>query len=39
MLVPTMVACVNGFALDSEVGEFILTHRDMNVAEDTKHWA
>jgi fructose-1,6-bisphosphatase len=30
---------VNGIALDREVGEFNLSHRDMKVGEDTKESA
>jgi len=39
MLVLTMGHGVNGFTLDREVGEFILTHRDMKIPEDTKEFA
>ena len=39
MLVLTMGHGVNGFTLDREVGEFILTHRDMKIPEDTREFA
>ncbi|MCU0840889.1 MAG: class 1 fructose-bisphosphatase [Thiobacillaceae bacterium] len=39
MLVLTMGHGVNGFTLDREVGEFILTHRDMKIPADTKEFA
>ncbi|MDD4882769.1 MAG: class 1 fructose-bisphosphatase [Gallionellaceae bacterium] len=39
MLVLTMGHGVNGFTLDREVGEFLLTHPDMKVPEETKEFA
>jgi fructose-1,6-bisphosphatase I len=39
MLVLTTGHGVNGFTLDREVGEFLLTHRDMKIPVDTKEFA
>ena len=39
MLVLTTGHGVNGFTLDREVGEFILTHADMKIPADTKEFA
>ncbi|MDX9739907.1 MAG: class 1 fructose-bisphosphatase [Gammaproteobacteria bacterium] len=39
MLVMTTGQGVNGFTLDRNVGEFILTHSDMHVPEDTREFA
>jgi fructose-1,6-bisphosphatase I len=39
MLVLTMGRGVNGFTLDREVGEFLLTHPDMKIPEETKEFA
>jgi fructose-1,6-bisphosphatase I len=39
MLVLTMGHGVNGFTLDREVGEFLLTHPDMKVPEETREFA
>jgi len=39
MLVLTLGHGVNGFTLDREVGEFILTHPNMTIPEDTREFA
>jgi fructose-1,6-bisphosphatase I len=39
MMVLTTGHGVNGFTLDQDIGEFILTHRDMRIPEDTKEFA
>jgi fructose-1,6-bisphosphatase I len=39
MMVLTTGHGVNGFTLDQDVGEFILTHRNMTIPEDTKEFA
>lgn len=39
MLVLTLGRGVNGFTLDREVGEFILTHPNMTIPEDTHEFA
>ncbi len=39
MLILTTGFGVNGFTLDREVGEFILTHPDMQIPEDTSEFA
>ena len=39
MLVLTMGHGVNGFTLDREVGEFLLSHPDMKVPEETREFA
>ena len=39
MLILTTGFGVNGFALDREVGEFILTHPNMQIPEDTSEFA
>ncbi|HEX8979700.1 MAG TPA: class 1 fructose-bisphosphatase [Parasulfuritortus sp.] len=39
MLVLTLGRGVNGFTLDREVGEFLLTHPDMKIPEETKEFA
>jgi len=39
MLVLTTGHGVNGFTLDREVGEFLLTHRDLKIPVDTKEFA
>ena len=39
LLVITTGHGVNGFTLDREVGEFILTHPNMRIAEDTQEFA
>jgi fructose-1,6-bisphosphatase I len=39
MLVLTTGHGVNGFTLDREVGEFLLTHPDMRIPEETKEFA
>jgi fructose-1,6-bisphosphatase I len=39
MLVLTTGHGVNGFTLDREVGEFLLTHPDMRIPEDTREFA
>ncbi|NTV96501.1 MAG: class 1 fructose-bisphosphatase, partial [Thiobacillus sp.] len=39
MLVLTMGHGVNGFTLDREVGEFLLTHPDMKIPADTREFA
>jgi fructose-1,6-bisphosphatase I/sedoheptulose-1,7-bisphosphatase len=39
MLVLTLGRGVNGFTLDREIGEFILTHPDLRVPEDTSEFA
>ena len=39
MLVLTLGSGVNGFTLDRDIGEFILTHPDMQIPADTKEFA
>ncbi len=39
MFVLTTGAGVNGFTLDTSIGEFILTHPDMNIPENTNEFA
>jgi fructose-1,6-bisphosphatase I/sedoheptulose-1,7-bisphosphatase len=39
MLVLTFGRGVHGFTLDREIGEFIYTHRDLRIAEDTSEFA
>jgi fructose-1,6-bisphosphatase I len=39
MLVLTTGNGVNGFTLDQDIGEFILTHRNMRIPEDTSEFA
>ncbi len=39
MLVITSGHGVNGFTLDNDIGEFILTHPDMRISEDTREFA
>lgn len=39
MLVLALESGVNGFTLDREIGEFILTHPDVRVPEDTSEFA
>jgi fructose-1,6-bisphosphatase I len=39
MLVLTTGHGVNGFTLDRDIGEFVLTHPDMRVPEDTREFA
>jgi fructose-1,6-bisphosphatase I/sedoheptulose-1,7-bisphosphatase len=39
MLVLTTGRGVNGFTLDREIGEFMLTHPDLQIAEDTAEFA
>jgi len=39
MMVLTTGHGVNGFTLDQDVGEFILTHRNMTIPEETKEFA
>ena len=39
MLVLTTGNGVNGFTLDQDIGEFILTHRNMRIPEDTQEFA
>lgn len=39
MMVLTTGHGVNGFTLDQDIGEFILTHRDMRIPEETKEFA
>ncbi len=39
MMVLTTGHGVNGFTLDQEIGEFILTHPNMNIPEDTTEFA
>lgn len=39
MLVLTTGKGVNGFTLDQDIGEFILTHRNMRIPEDTQEFA
>lgn len=39
MLVLTTGQGVNGFTLDQEIGEFYLTHPNMNIPEDTQEFA
>lgn len=39
MMVLTTGQGVNGFTLDADIGEFILTHPNMTVPEDTKEFA
>lgn len=39
MMVLTSGHGVNGFTLDREVGEFILTHPNMSIPEDTREFA
>lgn len=39
MLVMTSGHGVNGFTLDRSIGEFILTHSDMNIPADTQEFA
>jgi fructose-1,6-bisphosphatase I len=39
MLVLTTGHGVNGFTLDREVGEFLLTHPDMKIPTDTREFA
>jgi len=39
MLVLTSGHGVNGFTLDRDIGEFILTHPDMTIPQDTKEFA
>lgn len=39
MMILTTGRGVNGFTLDQDMGEFILTHPDMRIAEDTSEFA
>lgn len=39
MLVITSGHGVNGFTLDNDIGEFMLTHPDMRISEDTREFA
>ncbi len=39
MLVLTTGSGVNGFTLDREIGEFLLTHPDLRIAEETSEFA
>jgi len=39
MMVLTTGRGVNGFTLDADIGEFILTHPDMTIPEDTREFA
>jgi fructose-1,6-bisphosphatase I len=39
MMVLTTGNGVNGFTLDQDIGEFILTHRDMQIPESTREFA
>ena len=39
MLILTTGQGVNGFTLDQDIGEFILTHRNMRIPEDTSEFA
>lgn len=39
MMVLTTGHGVNGFTLDQDIGEFILTHRNMTIPEDTREFA
>lgn len=39
MMVLTTGNGVNGFTLDADIGEFILTHPDMTIPEDTREFA
>lgn len=39
MMVLTTGNGVNGFTLDADIGEFILTHPDMSIPEDTREFA
>jgi fructose-1,6-bisphosphatase I len=39
MLVLTTGNGVNGFTLDSDIGEFVLTHRNMKIPEETSEFA
>lgn len=39
MLILTTGNGVNGFTLDQDIGEFILTHRNMRIPEDTSEFA
>ena len=39
MMILTTGQGVNGFTLDQDVGEFVLTHRDMTIPEDTQEFS
>lgn len=39
MMILTTGQGVNGFTLDQDVGEFVLTHRDMKIPEDTQEFS